>query len=123
MQLFSNWMGKVTPTLLEETTTVNGTGSSSGDNEVVATPGAGYRLVVTTFVMQNESASATTLILRSGTSSTNGWRILGQNQGDGLAMALPLGDPWRLGEDEALNLNLSGANQCGYSVRYYTESV
>lgn len=103
-------------------TVVNTTASTTGDNEIVAAPGAGNRIVVTAFVMQNESATATTLILRSA-ATTNGWRMLCQNQGDGLSKDFPDGAPWRLGANEALNLNLSGANSCGVTVMYYTETI
>ena len=98
---------------------VTGTAATSGDNELIAAPGAGVRIVVTAFVIQNESATATTMILRDGTTAK--WRCLGQNQGDGLAVVLPPGRAWKLTANAALNLNLSGANSCGYSVQYYTE--
>lgn len=109
-------------TSLEEALSyVSGTKASSGDNELVATPGAGLRLVVVSFVIQNESAVATVMILRSATTPV--WRVLGQNQGDGLTKDFPMGYEWKLAENEALNLNLDGANSCGYSVAYRLESV
>jgi hypothetical protein len=98
-----------------------GTAALSGDNTLVAAPGANIRLVVTAFTIQNESATATTMILKSA--STNRWRVLGQAQGDGLAMTFPVGQGWKLAANEALLLNLSGANSCGYSVQYYTEAA
>jgi hypothetical protein len=102
-------------------TPVCGTKSSSGDNELIAAPGSGVRIVVTGFVIQNESANATTMILKDG--STNKIRVLGQNQGDGLTHIFTPGREWRLTADQALNLNLSGANQCGYTVFYFTEAT
>ena len=102
-------------------TQVCSTASAAGDTAVVAAPGAGYRLVVTSFVIQNESAAATTMLLKSG--SVVCWRCLGQNQGDGLSKDFAVGHSWRLAENAALNLNLSGANQCGYSVSYFVEAV
>jgi hypothetical protein len=98
-----------------------GTAALSGDNTLVAAPGANTRIVVTAFTVQNESATATTMILKS--TSANRWRVLGQAQGDGLAMVFPVGQGWKLGTNEALLLNLSGANSCGYNVQYYTEAV
>jgi hypothetical protein len=98
-----------------------GTASTSGDNTLVSAPGASNRLVVTAFVIQNESSTATTMILKTG--STNRFRLLAQNQGDGLSIVFPVGQSWKLGTNEALVLNLSGANSCGYSVQYYTEAV
>ena len=98
---------------------VTGTASTRGDNVLVAAPGVGVRIVVSSFVMQNESATATTMIMRDGTTSK--FRVLGQAQGDGLVMQFPAGREWKLTSNTALNLNLSGANSCGYSVQYYTE--
>lgn len=118
----TNWLGRVTPSELEELTTLTGTASSSGDNELVATPGAGYRTVVADFVIQNETSTANTMILRSGT-TTNGWRFHAEYLGDALAAILPLGQNWELNENEALNLNLSAAAQCGYTIRYRTEVI
>ena len=104
------------------TTVINTTKSATGDNEIVAAPASGYRLVVVAFIIQNESSTATTMILRSA-DTTNGWRVLAQNQGDGLTRTFSPGFPWKLGEAEALNLNLDGANSCGVSVMYYTEAT
>lgn len=100
---------------------VTGTKSAAGDNELIAAPAAGKRIVVVAFVIQNESATATTLILKDG--STSQIRCFGQNQGDGLTMTFPAGREWKLTAAAALNLNLSGANSCGYSVQYYTETA
>lgn len=100
---------------------ISGTKNGSGDNELVAAPGAGERIVVTAFILQNESASATTMILRDGTTSK--WRYLGQSQGSSIDIVLPPGREWKLTTNTALNLNLSGANACGYTVQYYVEYV
>lgn len=97
--------------------TVTGTFAAAGDNQIVAAPGANQSIEVKAFCIQCEAAAATTMILRSG-ASANGWRCLAQNQGDGLAMVFPISDPWRCTANEALNLNLSGANQCNYSLSY-----
>lgn len=102
-------------------TVVTGTASSSGDNALIAAPGASTRIVVCWVVIQNESSTATTLILRDGTTSKI--RVLGQNQGDGLSMVFPPDARWKLTANTALNLNLSGANSCGYTVGYYTEAT
>jgi hypothetical protein len=99
-----------------------GTAAISGDNTLVLAPGAGKRIVVSAFMMQNGSAVATTAILRSA-STSNGWRMLGQNQGDGLAMSFANGREWRLNENEALVLNLSGANTHNYSIHWWVEYV
>ena len=98
---------------------ISGTKSASGDNTVVASPGATQQIVVSAFTIQNESDTATTMILQNGSDTTDAWRNLGQNQGDGLAMTLKV--PWRLDPGAALILNLSGANSCGFNVQYWIE--
>ena len=101
--------------------TISGTVAVTGPTQLVAAPGAGSRVVVSSFVLQNESATATTIILQAGT--TNRWRILGQNQGDGLAMAFSTGREWRLPANTALQIALSGNNSCGYSIAYFVERI
>lgn len=100
-------------------THISGTKNTSGDNELIAAPGANTRIVVTALTMQNESSTATTMIMKDG--SANKFRILGQNQGDGLAREFSFRQEWRLATNSALNFNLSGNNQCGYNVSYFTE--
>jgi hypothetical protein len=103
-------------------TQIDGTKSESGDNTLVDAPGSEKHIVVCAFAMQNESATATTMRLLDG-SGGQGWRCLGQNQGDGLAINFVSGREWRLSENTALIFNLSGANQCGYSISYFVEDV
>jgi hypothetical protein len=98
-----------------------GATSTSGDNILAAAPAAGLQIIVTSLVLQNESSTATTLILKAGSSAV--LRILCQSQGDGIALAFPPGSELRLGSNAALVLNLSGANACGYSIMYYVDAV
>lgn len=102
-------------------TIVSGAAASSGDNSLIAAPSTGERIVVTAFTIQNESAVATTMILRDGTTSK--WRYLGQTQGAGQTVVFPPGREWKLTTATALQLNLSGANSCGYTIQYYVEYV
>ncbi len=97
------------------------TTSTSGDNTLVAAPGAGLQIVITSLILQNESATATTLIVKAGSSAI--LRVLCQNQGDGLTFIPPAENPLALGANTALVLNLSGANACGYSITYYVDAV
>ena len=78
--------------------------------------------MVTAFLIANESAAETVMILRSGTSG-NGWRYRAPGKGDGLPMTFGRDQGWQLNANEALNLNLSGANDCGYSVSYHAEDA
>lgn len=96
------------------------TTATSGDQTLITAPGAGYRLVVKELVVQNESAIETTAILLSGSDAR--WRAkLAANAA--LSLSFADGEEWRLGTNEALVLNLSGANSHGYSGRYYIEAV
>ena len=101
-------------------TQATGTAASSGDNSLVSAPGAGFRIVVKDIIVQNESSTATTVKLRSGT--TDKWRAV-LDQYRSLSLSFNAGDEWRLAANEALQVNLSGANSHGYSVRYYIETV
>jgi hypothetical protein len=98
-----------------------GTAASSGDNALIAAPGSGKQIVITGLLLQNESATATTMIVKAG--STAIMRVLGQQQGDGVALIFPTNAVLNIGDNAALNLNLSGANSCGYSVFYYIDAV
>lgn len=96
---------------------VTGTISSSGDNTIVSAQGAGVSIYITHLVIQNESSTATTIILKD---SSNRLRCLGQSQGNGLALTFSERREIKLAANTALILNLSGANSCGYSIGYYT---
>lgn len=109
---------------IEETiytyTHLTGTAAASGDNQLVAAPAAGSRLVIKDLIVQNESAAETTVILRSGATAI--WRAKLAAR-ESLVLGFAAGEEWRLGAAEALILNLSGANSHGFSVRYRTETV
>jgi hypothetical protein len=96
---------------------VSGTIATSGDNTIVAAPGSGLSIYITHLVLQNESTTATTIILKG---SSNLLRCLGQTQGSGLALTFPERREIKLATNTALILNLSGANSVGYSIGYYT---
>lgn len=100
-------------------TQVTGTAASSGPNQLIVAPSAGNHLVVKDLVIQNESSTETTVILKSGTTAK--WRAkLAANAS--LNLSFNENEEWRLGSAEKLDLDLSGANSHGYSVRYFTEA-
>ena len=98
---------------------VTGTKAASGDNSLIAAPGAGLCIVVEGFALQNESATATTLILKEdvGAEAVSLFRYYAHTQGAGVTWNYPK----KLTANKALNLNLSGANSCGYTVWYHIE--
>lgn len=100
---------------------ITGTKNGSGDNELVAAPGTGYRIVVKGWRIQNESASATTCILKAGTANT--YRFLTQNQGDSVSKDYEPEYEWRLPSATALILNLSAGNSHNFNLEYWIETV
>ncbi len=110
------------PTIAHPLQSVCGTAVVLGNTTIIPAPPAGQRIVVSSFVIQNETAVATTMQLYDGAAVAR-FRCLGQNQGDGLALTFCAGREWRLSDGQALVYNLSGANQCNYSVLYWVEDV
>lgn len=99
-------------------TLVSDTKSASGDNELVASPGASRLIAVKDIFVQNESEVETVAILKSGSSAQ--WR--GKlAAGASMSLNFDVGSVWRLAKNQALNLNLSGANLHSFTVRYNTE--
>ena len=112
-------LGDYAATLDRILLSATGTAATSGDNDLIAAPGLGNRIVIVSFCIQNESTTATTMILKDGATAFR--RVLGQYQGDGVAVTYGPGREKRLAESAKLVLNLSGANSCGYSVDYFIE--
>lgn len=106
-------------TSLQPLLVVAGTAASSGDNTLIAAPGAGRQIVVSGLQIQNESAVSTTVIVKFG--ATAAIRSILTAQGTGF-----IRDPepaFEVGNNNALVLNLSGANSHNYSVFYWIDSV
>lgn len=102
-----------------------GTVASSGDNTILdisalAGYSAGDRIVITALRLQAESATATTIVIKNG--STSIARILCQTQGSGVDRQYETGRELRLSVDADLLFNLSGANSVGYSIEYFLET-
>jgi hypothetical protein len=95
-------------------TGTSGTKSAAGNNTLLPAPGAGKRLVVHTIWVQNESSTDTTIQLIDQVARFR--MLLTQHQ-------FCVHDDWRLNENTALTMNLSGANQIGYSIQYSIENV
>lgn len=102
-------------------TNVEGTTSTSGDNAIVAAPGAGKRIVLQHVFIQNASSTDTTYILKSG--STDLLTFNAPNQGDGIFATFAEEQYIYLGANAALNLNLSGANSTNYAFWYFVEEL
>lgn len=82
---------------------VKGSANSAltADTEVIAAPGSGLRLYITTLIVTNTHASQGTKVqIKSGTTATGYPRIQASSGGGGAALTLPT--PLRLGANEAL---------------------
>lgn len=100
---------------------VTGTKAASGDNTLIAAPGSGERICVDRIRIQNESATASTAIVKHGSTAVE--RFLGQSQGDAISHHYGVEGAEALAENTALVLNLSDAVSWGYSVRYWVEKA
>ena len=98
-----------------ELTVSTGTAASSGDNTLVAAPGAGKRLVLLFLKVQNESTTATTCTVKHGSTVVDRVK-LAEND----AYIREYECPRVLPMNTALVLNLSGANSHGYTVETTT---
>lgn len=98
-------------------TLTSGTHATSGDNTVIAAPGAGKALVLFYLQVQNESANDTTVLIKHGSTQV-GRAVLAAKDAlvrewvDDYLCVLPA--------NTALVVNLSGANSHGVVVEYTT---
>jgi hypothetical protein len=94
--------------------------SSSGNNQLVAAPGAGLKIRVLSLVAVC-GVAATSMKLQSATTdisalfafAANGGMVLNENASGWFSTAA----------GEALNVNLSGANPVGVSITYISTTV
>ena len=97
-------------------------GTTAATATIIAAPASGTRIVVQSFVVQNEAATANTIQVHMG-AATVGFRCLGQNQGDGLSKDFAKGNEWRGADGTALDITLSAGTAVGYSFLYYVETI
>ena len=97
--------------------------STSGDNTVIASPGAGNRISIAWLHLDNESATEVTVILKSG--ATNRFRCVLSPKGTAGSfreMTLPVHMPLEMVANEAFVVNLNGAVSVGVSAAYHVRS-
>ena len=99
---------------------VSGQISSSGDNELIAAPGAGKRLVIHEFHIVNEDSSAVTVLVRQADKTSEAFRAHLAAAGDAFSWEDKgnFDDEWHLDLNTALEANLDGAIAVGYTIRY-----
>ena len=97
------------------------TADDTGDNELVATPGAGKYLVVKHVFVQNQSGSSGSVILKSGSTAISPSIVLADSAS--LNIGRGYADLIECGVNEALNLNASIDGDFRCEVLYYEEAV
>lgn len=97
---------------------VNGVGVT----QLIAAPGAHFRLIVRQIQVQNEASqtSITANILFGGNAR---WRIHMPYEGDGFLLDNSAGNHWVLPTNVALQIELSAAGNVGVCVSYSVEPV
>lgn len=95
------------------------TASSSGDNTIIAAPGSGRQIVISSITVQNASSTSTTAIIKFG--STSVYTAILPSQGDGVTKDME--PAWEVGNNAALVLNLSGANSHYVNVTYWIDAA
>jgi hypothetical protein len=116
--LFKRYLARIWATKIQTASAI----STSGDNTVIAAPAAGTRLVISALRIQNESATATTVLIKAGAGTTLA-RLRTATDGSGVSEVYPFGTELRLAAATAFVINLSGANAHGVSVQHWVENT
>lgn len=98
--------------------------STSGDNTVIAAPGAGNYISIKWLHIGNESATETTVLIKSGVSLQRFRCVLSPKgtAGDHRYIEFPVHSSLDLDTNQALVVNLSAANSIGISTGYTVKS-
>jgi hypothetical protein len=99
-----------------------GTVSTTGGEAMRAAPGAGKRIVITRFKLQNESDVETLAEIKAGSTGIERLLLEG-SKGMGESETYQPDARPRGGENEAIELHLDGANQVGYTLHGFEEDV
>ena len=112
------------PVASELENSIEGTVATAGNTQVGPTPAATERIVITAFQIQNETATATTVLLKDGIAPAAGrWRVRCPSDGGGAIVTFDGQHPLRLSAGNRITLNLSVATTVGYSFQFYRETA
>ena len=92
--------------------------STSGDNTIIAAPGAGLSIYIAELVVINKSNTATLVLLREGASTIGDIDM--PAKGDGIVLSYSFDSEWKLPANTALVSNLSGNNNIAFWGRFRT---
>jgi hypothetical protein len=95
--------------------------STSGDNTVIASPGAGFRLVISEYKIQNNSTTSTVVLIKKGATIID--RLKCPDEGDGVIQSFDYWKELELPVNTAFIVNLSNAVEFFVSGRYRVEAV
>lgn len=95
--------------------------STSGDNTVIASPGAGFRLVISEYKIQNNSTTSTVVLVKKGTTIID--RLKCPDEGDGVIQSFDYWKELELPANTAFIVNLSNAVEFFVSGRYRVEVI
>ena len=95
--------------------------STSGDNTVIASPGAGFRLVISEYKIQNNSTTSTVVLIKKGATIID--RLKCPDEGDGVIQSFDYWKELELPANTAFIVNLSNAVEFFVSGRYRVEVV
>lgn len=90
--------------------------STSGDNTIIAAPGAGLSIYIAELVVINKSTNATLVLLREGASTIGDIDM--PTKGDGIVLSYSFDSEWKLPANTALVSNLSGNNNIAFWGRF-----
>lgn len=90
--------------------------STSGDNTIIAAPGAGVSIYVAELVVINKSSTNTLCLLKEGATTIGDVDM--PSEGDGIALIYPFDSERKLPVNTALVGNLSGNNNISFWGRY-----
>lgn len=98
----------------------SGTFSTSGDNTIIASPGASSYISIKWLHIGNESTTETTAIIKSGATIERFRCVLTSKSSTGSfrQITFPESSPLNLDPNQALIINLNGANSVGVSLGY-----
>jgi hypothetical protein len=96
---------------------------TAGDNVLIPAPGRGRRIVLVYALIQNTTANATTVRLFQNTGADVFFRWLLNTTGSILEWIAVLGREGRMGENNSVGINLSGANAINVNLYYFVEDV
>lgn len=95
--------------------------STSGDNVLIPAPGLGRRIVLVYALIQNKTANSTDIKLFQNASANDFFNWTLPTTGNGVEWIAVLGREARMGENNSVGINLSGANAHNVNLYYFVE--